>query len=67
MHPPLKIPVHFRLPTWIPLRCFRGGNGQVKVAVDPPEGSTTVRRVTVRVRRASNPVYVEVGWDLAMK
>ena len=43
------------------------GNAQVQVVVNPPEGSTTLRRVAVRVRRAPNPTYVAVGWDLPLK
>lgn len=43
------------------------GNAQVQVTVNPPEGSTTLRRVAVRVRRTPNPTYVAVGWDLPLK
>jgi hypothetical protein len=43
------------------------GNAQVEVAVNPSDGSTTLRRVAIRVRRAPNPVYVAVGWDLPLK
>jgi hypothetical protein len=43
------------------------GNVQVQVDVDPPEGSTTLRRVAVRVRRAPDPLYLAVAWDLPLK
>lgn len=45
------------------------GRGNVFVRVDtlPPEGSTTIRRVAVRVRRAPQPLYVAVAWDLTLK
>lgn len=43
------------------------GNAQVRVDVHPPAGSTTLRRVAVRVRRTPNPTYVAVGWDLPLK
>ena len=43
------------------------GNVNVEVATNPPEGSTTLRRVAVRVRRAPNPLYLAVGWDLPLK
>jgi len=43
------------------------GNAQAQVAVNPPDGSTTLRRVAIRVRRDPNPIYVAVGWDLPLK
>ena len=43
------------------------GNVQVQVDVNPPAGSTTLRRVAVRVRRAPNPLYLAVAWDLPLK
>lgn len=43
------------------------GNVQVQVDVNPPEGSTTLRRVAVRVRRAPDPLYLAVAWDLPLK
>lgn len=45
------------------------GRGNVYALVDtnPPAGSTTLRRVAVRVRRAPNPLYVAVAWDLPLK
>lgn len=43
------------------------GNTKVQVGIIPPAGSTTLRRVAIRVRRAPNPVYVAVGWDLPLK
>lgn len=43
------------------------GNVQVQVDVNPPEGSTTLRRVAVRVRRSPDPLYLAVAWDLPLK
>ena len=45
------------------------GNVQVKVDLDPPAGSTTLRRVAVRVRRPGPPniLYTAVAWDLPLK
>lgn len=45
------------------------GKGNVFVMVDtnPPEGSATLRRVAVRVRRAPNPLYLAVAWDTTLK
>jgi len=43
------------------------GNVQVQVELNPPEGSTVLRRVAVRVRRAPNPLYLAVAWDLPLK
>ena len=43
------------------------GNVQVQVDVNPPEGSTTLRRIAVRVRRAPDPLYLAVAWDLPLK
>ena len=43
------------------------GNVQVQVDVNPPAGSTTLRRVAVRVRRAPDPLYLAVAWDLPLK
>ena len=43
------------------------GNVLLQVQTNPPEGSTTLRRVAVRVRRAPQPLYVAVAWDVALK
>lgn len=47
------------------------GNGNVHVQVDvnPPAGSTTLRRVAIRVRRPGPPniLYVAVAWDIPLK
>lgn len=43
------------------------GNAQVQVEIDPPAGSNTLRRVAVRVRRAPDPLYVAIAWDLPLK
>ncbi len=43
------------------------GNVQVEVAVDPPPGSETLRRVAFRVRRAPAPLYLAVAWDVPLK
>lgn len=43
------------------------GNVQVQVDVSPPAGTDTLRRVAVRVRRAPNPLYVAVAWDVPLK
>jgi len=43
------------------------GNVHVEVDTNPPAGSTTLRRVAVRVRRAPNPLYLAVAWDLPLK
>jgi hypothetical protein len=43
------------------------GNVFVLVNPNPPQGSTTLRRVAVRVRRAPNPLYLAVAWDLPLK
>ena len=43
------------------------GNVQVQIDVEPPEGSTTLRRLAFRVRRAPNPLYVAVAWDVPLK
>lgn len=43
------------------------GNALLQVQTNPPDGSTTLRRVAVRVRRAPQPLYVAVAWDVALK
>lgn len=43
------------------------GNVQVQAEISPPAGTDTLRRVAVRVRRAPNPVYVAVAWDVPLK
>jgi hypothetical protein len=43
------------------------GNVQVQVDVNPPAGSPTLRRVAVRVRKAPDPLYVAVAWDIPLK
>lgn len=43
------------------------GNVQVQVQINPPEGSTTLRRVAFRVRRAPDPLYLAIAWDLPLK
>jgi hypothetical protein len=43
------------------------GNVQVQVDINPPAGSNTLRRVAIRVRRAPDPLYVAVAWDLPLK
>jgi hypothetical protein len=43
------------------------GNVEVQVDIDPPAGSNTLRRVAFRVRRAPNPLYLAVAWDIPLK
>ena len=43
------------------------GNVQVQVDINPPAGTSTLRRVAFRVRRAPNPLYVAVAWDIPLK
>ena len=43
------------------------GNVQVQVDIHPPAGSGTLRRVAVRVRKAPDPLYLAVAWDLPLK
>lgn len=43
------------------------GNIQVQVDINPPAGSNTLRRVAIRVRRAPDPLYVAVAWDIPLK
>ncbi len=43
------------------------GNVQVQVDINPPAGDSTLRRVAVRVRRAPQPLYLAVGWDIPLK
>jgi len=43
------------------------GNIQVQVPINPPEGSTTLRRVAFRVRREPDPLYLAIAWDLPLK
>ncbi len=43
------------------------GNVHVQVGIFPPDGSETLRRVAVRVRRIPNPLYVAIAWDVPLK
>ena len=43
------------------------GNIQVQVDIDPPADTNTLRRVAFRVRRAPNPLYLAVAWDIPLK
>jgi len=43
------------------------GNVQVQVDINPPAGSKTLRRVAIRVRKAPDPLYVAVAWDVPLK
>lgn len=43
------------------------GNVQIQVDVNPPPGSQTIRRFALRVRRAPNPLYLAVAWDIPLK
>jgi len=43
------------------------GNVQVQVPINPPAGSTTLRRVAFRVRRAPDPLYLAIAWDMPLK
>jgi len=43
------------------------GNVQVQVDINPPAGSNTLRRVSIRVRRSPNPLYLAVAWDIPLK
>lgn len=45
------------------------GNVEVHVGINPPPGSTTLRRVAFRVRRPGPPneLYVAVAWDIMLK
>ena len=43
------------------------GNVQVQVDIHPAAGSNTLRRVAIRVRRAPNPLYLAVAWDIPLK
>ncbi len=43
------------------------GNVQVQVDINPPAGSKTLRRVAIRVRKAPDPLYVAVAWDIPLK
>lgn len=43
------------------------GNVQIQVEVNPPPGSQTIRRFALRVRRAPDPLYLAVAWDLPLK
>jgi hypothetical protein len=43
------------------------GNVQVQVDVNPPAGTSTLRRVAIRVRKAPDPLYLAVAWDLPLK
>lgn len=43
------------------------GNIQVQLDITPPPGTDTLRRVAVRIRRAPNPLYVAIAWDVPLK
>jgi hypothetical protein len=43
------------------------GNVQVQVDINPAAGANTLRRVAVRVRKAPDPLYLAVAWDLPLK
>mgnify|MGYP001828190394 CR=1 FL=1 len=43
------------------------GNVQVQVDINPAAGTNTLRRVAVRVRKAPDPLYLAVAWDLPLK
>ena len=43
------------------------GNVQVQVEINPPPGSETIRRLAFRVRRAPDPLYLAVAWDIPLK
>ena len=43
------------------------GNVQVHVDINPAAGDSTLRRVAVRVRRAPQPLYVAIAWDIPLK
>ena len=43
------------------------GNVQVQIDLNPPEGSTALRRLAFRVRRAPDPLYLAVAWDVPLK
>ena len=43
------------------------GNVSFEVDTNPPDGSETLRRVAVRVRRVPNPLYLAIAWDLPLK
>jgi hypothetical protein len=43
------------------------GNVQIQVDLNPPDGTTTLRRVAFRVRRAPDPLYLAVAWDIPLK
>ena len=43
------------------------GNVQVQVDINPPAGSSTLRRVAIRVRKSPDPLYVAVAWDIPLK
>lgn len=45
------------------------GNLQIQVDIDPPSGSTTLRRVAFRVRRPGPPniLYNAIAWDIPLK
>jgi len=45
------------------------GNVELRVNIDPPAGSNTIRRVAFRARRPGPPniLYVAVAWDIPLK
>jgi hypothetical protein len=43
------------------------GNVQVQVEINPPPGSQTIRRFAFRARRAPQPLYLAVAWDIPLK
>jgi hypothetical protein len=43
------------------------GNVHIQVDIDPPADTDTLRRIAFRVRRAPNPLYLAVAWDIPLK
>ena len=43
------------------------GNVQVQVDLNPPPRARLLRRVAIRVRRAPDPVYLAIVWDIPLK
>jgi hypothetical protein len=45
------------------------GNVELHVSINPPPGSTTLRRVAFRLRRPGPPnvLYLAVAWDIPLK
>ncbi|MEN8008216.1 MAG: hypothetical protein ABFS42_14440 [Candidatus Krumholzibacteriota bacterium] len=43
------------------------GNVQVQVDLTPPPRARILRRVAIRVRRAPDPLYLAIVWDIPLK